>query len=255
MESSESISKTRLKIAGAFGNDIRELFSVEIKPGQIVGAYNYGGSPRHFTKHDDGMLHEKSDPENRLLWERVGQPLTALTGSESLGTYSFTVASRDDLPRFKPGQRVTSLLPAKSASLERISPRRESGFFLWRIEEGKLPAAPHAHAFPDFVFPIGTAHPHDRHTTTIGLWPARFHLQVSFAIRFLVSVLTSAHHPSNGDSVSATCAGVETRPSNGRVTRSGVATQRAVTREASLVAGLRTLSTAFLHLFVPFSID
>ncbi|HYT16703.1 MAG TPA: hypothetical protein VEO18_00445 [Thermoplasmata archaeon] len=110
MESSESISKTRLKIAGAFGNDIRELFSVEIKPGQIVGAYNYGGSPRHFTKHDDGMLHEKSDPENRLLWERVGQPLTALTGSESLGTYSFTVASRDDLPRFKPGQRVTSLL-------------------------------------------------------------------------------------------------------------------------------------------------
>ncbi len=65
MESSESVSKTRLKIAGAFGNDIRELFSVEIKPGQIVGAYNYRGSPRHFTKHDDGTLHEKSDRENR----------------------------------------------------------------------------------------------------------------------------------------------------------------------------------------------
>ncbi len=61
MDSASSVSKARVRILGAFGNDIRELFTVEIKPGQIVGAYNSGGDPRHFTKHDDGTLHEKSD--------------------------------------------------------------------------------------------------------------------------------------------------------------------------------------------------
>lgn len=113
MSSDELPSKSRLRIGASFGTATRELFSIEYKPGQIVGSYNYGSNPKHFTKHADGILHEKADADGSILWERVGMPLAALTGSESLGTYSFLVSDKDALPPLKPRRNdLTMVFPA-----------------------------------------------------------------------------------------------------------------------------------------------
>jgi hypothetical protein len=113
MSSDESPSRGRVTIAGAFGTAIREFITVVYKEDQIVGYYDHGNDPKHFTKHGDGILHAKSDIDHSTLWERLGQPLADMTGSECLGTYSYHVGDKDELRPLNPrkGDKLM-ILPA-----------------------------------------------------------------------------------------------------------------------------------------------